>query len=323
MTTTTARRAKGRTTTASKSRKPARTAEGVLPMHGENNDKLDFKAVLVEALSVPGKMSNAFSRFYRYSFLNMLLVFMQTGKLEPMGNFKFWTEKMGRKIVSGSGSALFVNHPYPVYKRDEAGNVVVIDGRKVIAFMRFYPKASVFQLFQTDGPELVLPELPDWNKDMALKSLDITEVPFSDGDGNVQGYSIERKLALNPVAAAPFKTLIHEIAHIVLGHTDRDSLKEYQQHRGIREFQAEATALLVCKELDVDGFDDSASRAYIQSWLSHDGRGASAFLKRQGLTGKAELIDDEVVREIFAATDKILVAGRKRHFEKLAEESAA
>ena len=317
MTTATLRsNSKGRT---SKTRKPARTADGVLPMHGEKNDKLDFRAVLVDALTVPGKLSNAYSLFYKYSFLNMILVYIQTGRLEPIGNFKFWTEKLGRKIVSGPGSALFINHPYPVYKRDEAGNIVVKDGRKVIAFMRFYPKASVFQLSQTDGPELVLPDLPDWDKDVALKELDIEEVPFSHHDGNVQGYSAGRKLALNPVAASPFKTLIHEMAHIVLGHTDEDNIREYQRHRGIREFQAEATALLVCKELDVEGFDDSASRAYIQSWLSRDGRGASDFLERQGVSGKVELIDDDVVREIFSAVDKILTAGRKRHFDKLAE----
>jgi hypothetical protein len=292
-------------------------------MHGEDNDKLDFKAVLLAALTVPGQLSNAYSLFYKYSFLNMLLVYMQTGQLEPMGTFRFWTEKMGRKIVSGPGSALFVNHPYPVYKKDEAGRYVMVDGRKVIAYMRFFPKASVFQLFQTEGPELVLPELPDWNLDMALKSLDIVEVPFEGFDGNVQGYSIDRTMALNPVAAKPFKTAIHEMAHIVLGHTTPDELKEYQRHRGVREFQAEAVALLVCHELGIDSkdFDESASRAYIQTWLDQDGRGASAFLKRQGVSGGAELIDDEVVREIFSATDKILVAGRKRHFDKLAEET--
>jgi hypothetical protein len=299
-------------------RKPARTAEGVLPMHGD--EKLDFKAVLLAALTVPGKMSNAYSRFYHYSFLNMVLVYMQTGKLEPVATFKKWVA-LGRNVVRGQ-KALFVNHPRPVYKRDEAGNTVLKDGKPVIAFTMFIPKATVFQLFQTDGPELQMPETPEWNKDEALKVLDIEEVKFSHSDGNTQGYSVNRTFALNPVAVSPFKTMIHELAHIVLGHTDKESLAEYQTHRGIKEFQAEAVALLVSRELEVEGFDESASRAYIQNWLGIDRGSVPDQLTWNDEIEDVDLVNDQVVREIFSVTEKILIAGRKRHFEKLAEQAA-
>lgn len=309
MTTTYARRTR-------RTSKPRReVSETSLPTNEDG--KLDLAAVLVAALTVPGKMSGAYSRFHKYSFMNMVLVFMQTGKIEPMGTFNKW-KSLGRTIISGPGSALFVNHPKPVYKRDDSGNVVTDDnGKPVIAYVRFEPKPTVFQLFQTDGPDLEFPATPDWDRAQALEALDITEVAFSHHDGNTQGYSVGHEFALNPVAVAPFKTTIHEWAHIILGHTTPDELPNYQSHRGVSEFQAEAVALLVCRELAVESFDESASRAYIQHWL---GSRSTDYLNHDDEIGDAVLVDDSTVRAIFSATDKILVAGRKRHFDKLAAD---
>jgi hypothetical protein len=38
-------------------------------------------------------------------------------------------------------------------------------------------------------------------------------------NGNLQGYSFDRKFEVSPVAVYPMKTLLHELGHIVLGHT--------------------------------------------------------------------------------------------------------
>jgi antirestriction protein ArdC len=270
---------------------------------------------------MPGSISKAFNAFHRYSFLNMLLVFMQTGKAEPMGNYNSWKRK-GRNVIKGQ-KALFVNHPKPVYKRDEQGNVVRDeDGKAVIAFVSFIPKATVFQLHQTEGPDLVYPDLPDWDKDQALANLAITEVPFTEGDGNIQGYAFENKLAMNPVAAHPMATMIHEMAHIVLGHTAKDKAADYAQHRGVMEFQAEATALLVCKELDVPGYVEAESRGYIQHWLGCE-HGASDYVAWDEDAEDSVLVEDSTITAIFNTVDKILVAGRKAHYEKLAEAEQA
>lgn len=294
-----------------KARKPAREINGELPML---DGKLDRKALLLAALEMPGSISKAFNAFHRYSFMNMLLVFMQTGKVEPLANFNTWKRK-GRKVISGPGSALFVNHPKPVYKRDENG-VVERDenGKAIIAFVSFYPKASVFQLSQTEGPDLEYPDLPDWSKEDAMRNLDITEVPFEDGDGNTQGYSTGNKLAMNPVAEHPLPTMLHEMAHIVLGHTSKDGMEAYRTHRGVMEFQAEAVALLVSRELEIPDYDESSARAYIQSWL---GGSVSDFIEHDEDAGDTALVEDSTVNAIFNAVDKILVAGRKAHFEEL------
>src|SRR5947208_7346181 len=71
----------------------------------------------------------------------------------------------------------------------------------------FVYKPRWFVLSQTDGQEFELPTLPTWNAETALKNINITQVPFIDTDGNSQGYSRGREIAINPVAQLPHKTI--------------------------------------------------------------------------------------------------------------------
>lgn len=299
-------------TTATKTRrsKPRReVTESNLPLNTAGT--LDLVAVLKMALTVPGRISQCYNRFYKYSFLNMVLVLMQTGVLEPIATFKKW-KALGRNVISGPGSALFVNHPRFAPRKDpNTGKPITKNGKVEMKFIGAYPKASVFQLFQTDGPDLEMVDLPEWDKTQAMTVLDITETKFRAIDGDVQGYSVDRKFALNPAnCESPFKTMIHEWAHIMSGHT----VGGYKQHpRDIAEFEAEAVALLVCHELGVEAFDAESSRGYIQGWLQ--GKTAD-YLDDTGDL----LVTDSVVRNIFSVTDRILVAGRKKHYDKLVEQ---
>jgi hypothetical protein len=97
-------------------------------------------------------------------------------------------------------------------------------------------------------------------------------VPFNSLNGNIQGYSSGVEIAINPVAVHPEKTLFHELGHVILGHTLPHTLGDYQAHRGIIEFQAEAIAYLAMHELGLlDEETSTASRGYVQEWLNHDG----------------------------------------------------
>jgi antirestriction protein ArdC len=121
-------------------------------------------------------------------------------------------------------------------------------------------------------------------------------VPFTLLNGNVQGFSVGRELAINPVAADPLRTTLHELGHIVLGHTalTPEAVDDYREHRGIKEFQAEATAHLALNETgNLTAEAASHSRGYIQHWLAD------------------ERPSDGVIRAVFAATDAILKAGRE------------
>jgi Zn-dependent peptidase ImmA (M78 family) len=83
----------------------------------------------------------------------------------------------------------------------------------------------------------------------ALQTSGIRQIPFDELNGNMQGYSEGRNIAINPVAVNSDKTWFHELGHVVLGHTLAGALEEYTTHRGIFEFQAEATAYLASHEL--------------------------------------------------------------------------
>ena len=116
-------------------------------------------------------------------------------------------------------------------------------------------------------------------------------MPFHMLDGNTQGYSISRELAINTVAADPSHTLLHEIGHIVLAHTsDEDETQDqYRAHRGLMEFEAESTTYLTLSELGQQSVQSAAhSRGYIQAWL------------------RDERPPDTAIRQVFSAVDTIL-----------------
>src|SRR5947208_10260166 len=90
----------------------------------------------------------------------------------------------------------------------------------------------------------------------------------------------------------PIKTMFHELAHVVLGHTSEDSLNDGSERtpRSLREVEAEAVALLCCESLGLPGAE--YSRGYIQEW------------------GKGQPITERSAQHIFHAADAILRAGR-------------
>lgn len=255
---------------------------------------IDWRVTLTEALNAPGSLGNTYTRFYNYSFLNQVRLAMQ-GTNEPVATYNRWFE-LGRQVRKGS-KAKTVLAPVMVSResKDANGNAVVggdgKPGRRQV-LVGFRDSRTVFGYSDTDGDDLPAVELPGWDTDTALAVLKIDRVAFNMVNGNAQGFSFEdtdgRHMALNPTAVYPAKTLLHELAHLVLGHCTQGD----ETHRGIAEFEAEATAYLAAKELGLIAWNPAESRAYIQNWL-----------------GGAEVGDDNVSR-VFAAVNKILTAGR-------------
>jgi len=69
---------------------------------------------------------------------------------------------------------------------------------------------------------------------------------------------------LSPAQAA--KTLVHERAHILLGHVDSEV--SYQVCRGQCEVEAESVAYLVCTQLGIEA--DDYSLPYVARWADGD-----------------------------------------------------
>src|SRR5205814_1192826 len=111
------------------------------------------------------------------------------------------------------------------------------------------------------------------------------------------GFARKRQIAISPLAQLPHKTLFHEAAHVVLGHTiESDFADAETTPRSLREVEAEAVALLCCESLGLEGAD--YCRGYIQNWL------------HRPIGYNAEAIPERSAQKILRAADQILRAGR-------------
>jgi antirestriction protein ArdC len=116
----------------------------------------------------------------------------------------------------------------------------------------------------------------------------------------VQGFARERRIAINPLAQLSAKTLLHELGHVILGHTTEAEFADADTTpRSLREVEAESVALLCCESLGLEGAE--FCRGYIQNWL------------RRGNGFDAEAIPEKSAQKIFRAADQIIRAGRSEN----------
>jgi hypothetical protein len=118
-------------------------------------------------------------------------------------------------------------------------------------------------------------------------------VDFDLLDGNAWGFARRgRQLAVSPLSPMPERTLIHEIAHIALGHCDeQDEQDGPTLSHSDREVEAESVAYLVTAALDLPGAE--YSRGYLQHYLRNGGR-----------------MTERTAQRVFTTADAILRAGR-------------
>jgi hypothetical protein len=176
-----------------------------------------FAELLQRAVSEPGILSSAYSQFHTYSLGNVLLAAGQCYArgilLGPMATYVRWQE-LGRHVKRGE-KALTLCQPVTIKRRTD--DATRDDDAQIL--VRFVYRPHWFVLAQTDGADLPPMAPPTWDKLRALAALDVTEIPFDAIDGNVMGYARGREVAISPVNPRPYKTLFHELAHVLLGHT--------------------------------------------------------------------------------------------------------
>lgn len=256
-----------------------------------------WSSLLIEAVNKPGTIMEAYSHFHNYSIGNQILALMQCHErgLEPgpINTFPGW-QALGRTVKRGE-RALTLCMPITRRVRNEESPDNENENHR--SFTSFVHKPRWFVVSQTVGDELTTPCLPEWNAEQALGALNIERISFTHTDGNCQGYARERQIAINPVAQLPHKTLFHEAAHVILGHTiEADFTDTERTPKNLREVEAEAVALLCCESLNLEGA--TYCRGYIQNWL----------YPIVGYNGSG--IPERSAQKIFHAADQILRAGR-------------
>lgn len=264
-------------------------------------EKPDWNSLFEQALTQPGVMSKAYSVFYEYSLGNAFLAASQLIDrklpISPIATFNKWKE-LGRMVKKGEKAIKLVMPVQVKIKSkgddDEAG---IADKDQVAAKKTiFILKNNWFALCQTDGAEHAHEVvIPKWDKAKALAALGITEHDFAHMNGNVQGYAIpnEKTLAINPLAALPWKTTFHEMAHCLLHSSEAQMADGEMLQKCIKEAEAESVAYLCCATLELPGLEQS--RAYIQNWLNS----TEPYLEFR----------KKSAARVFAAANKILKAG--------------
>jgi hypothetical protein len=220
------------------------------------------------------RMLNMAAKMPRYSMNNLLLIAIQHPTAEYVCGFNTW-KKLGRNVVKGSKAIWILG---PVKRRLTLEDKDSGEEVKVQKLVGFKP-VPVFAQDQTEGEPL--PEIthqlegdaPRSAWDGVVKQLAkdgyrvVITAPLTPGaEGETDPTSHIVRISPDSSALGQLATLIHEKAHIHLGHVD--DLAAYRQHRGVMEVEAESVAYVVAGAL---GLDTSAySVGYLGGWARGD-----------------------------------------------------
>jgi antirestriction protein ArdC len=203
---------------------------------------------------------SAMSRFHRYSWGNVLLIYSQKPNASHVAGFHSWLKL--RRFVRKGEKGIVILAPM-VGKLKSKDDEVETDGTKRLFGFR---AAHIFDVSQTDGDPL--PECASVTGDPEDRLNQLVELVASKGIALVysrdiapaHGLSSGGKITLLPdlPAAAHFSVLVHELAHELLHRGDRRGQTDIR----IRETEAEAVAFVVSSAIGLE--TGTASSDYIQ-----------------------------------------------------------
>ena len=213
------------------------------------------------------------ARFHNYSFNNQLLIYLQCPEATRVAGYRAW-QRLGRQVRKGERGIKILapcrRHMSPVKaegEQDEAERVEILTGFRVV---------HVFDVSQTEGDELADVRPRRLTGEVPQQLIDALERRVTDEGFTIRreaiarsarnGYAdFERHLVVlrdDLSGAQAAKTLIHELAHVLL-HQDTD-LSE----RDIAEVEAESVAFVVSSSMGLDTSDYSFP--YVARWGGGD-----------------------------------------------------
>jgi hypothetical protein len=204
---------------------------------------------------------DAMAHFRTYSFGNVLLIARQNPQATNVAGMWAWNQ-LGRRVKRGEKGIAILAPMVAKARRDEAKSEGEDNSRQsLLGFRRVY----VWDQTQTEGEPL--PEL-DKVKGEAGVYLDrlrdyvnaqgIT-LEYNEGIAPALGMAFGTTIRLLPGQsdAETFTTLVHELSHLILKHTERRTATT----KTVRETEAEAIAFVVGKAIGLT--TSTASADYI------------------------------------------------------------
>ncbi|MGB8021806.1 MAG: ArdC-like ssDNA-binding domain-containing protein [Candidatus Nanopelagicales bacterium] len=247
------------------------------------------------------------AKFHRYSFGNQILIAAQNPQATMVAGYQAWAV-MGRQVRKGE-KALWVLAPVtrrpsqpgddnPMDVEDLTGPTTTATGPEeatgqagrgrgaVVGFRG----VGVFDISQTDGPDLPTPPRPQllagqaplglWDAladAITARGYTVTRCASAAEVGGANGITDYTTRTVTVRAdvddAMAWKTLLHEAGHVWL-HNPLDPTAEGPACRGLIEVEAESVAYLVAAHhgLDTSGY----TFAYIAGWAGRDDHAVTA-----------------------------------------------
>lgn len=207
------------------------------------------------------------SKFHNYSYNNCLLILSQMPNASLVAGYKAWQNKFKRNVKKGA-KAIYILAPMPrtIKKVNEE------TGEEEEHKYNAYRAVAVFDVSQTDGEELptlkkaqaLTGEVSEFSCMMdALKSMSSVPVKMADDCDGANGYCSPTEIVIldNMSEKQTIKTMIHELAHHLLGHASGS-----KEDRTTKEVQAESVAYIVSQYFGLD--TEEYSFPYITGWAS-------------------------------------------------------
>lgn len=243
----------------------------------------------------------AMGRFHRYSFGNVLLIYMQCAQASHVAGYNAW-RRLGRQVRRGArGIRILAPVVYRAAEADEALN-------RVVAFKT----ACVFDVSQTDGRPLPTPaevhgdpgrrleRLKQWAAGSGVNVEYVSTLGAA--EGAYCGGRILLRVGLAP--ATEFAVLAHELAHHALHKVRGAALPS----RTVRETEAEAIAFVVCQAIGLE--TGTAMSDYIQIY---DGNRDTLLASLERIQGTAaRILAGALADETVETPRACLFEGRRR-----------
>lgn len=205
------------------------------------------------------------SKFYRYSFGNVMLIAFQKPDATRVAGFHAW-KKFNRFVKKGEKGIMILAPVLRKFADAESQNGDGLNDNKTVTRLVNVRTTYVFDVSQTEGEPL--PEFVSAKGDPAthlekLKKLVSTKgivLEYAQNLRGAFGLSSGGKIQLleGLVGAQEFSVLVHELAHELLHHGER----RRETTKTIRETEAEAVAFVVGHSIGLEL--STASSDYIQ-----------------------------------------------------------
>lgn len=251
------------------------------------------------------------ARFHQYSFRNSLMIWMQRPDATLVAGYQAWRSSFGRQVNKGeTGIRIFAPVPRRVDQVKPDGSPVVDAAGRPVRSVEVvgYRLASVFDVSQTSGRELVEPPSPQlltgqapaglWDRLQGLLEDRGFRVERGDcgGANGVTRYDEQLvRVRADVDDAQAVRTLAHEAGHVLL-HSPQAN-QGVAQCRGRVEVEAESVAYLVTAAHGLDAAQYTFT--YVAGWAE------SAQASSPPDTSLADIISSTGSRVIGAA-DTIL-----------------